>query len=73
MFTVREVLCTPSPPVICSFKVTEPTPGSAITVFAGGNSLMATPFTTRPMKADPAALLVAVLPLLVLLDRATAT
>src|SRR2546422_6466991 len=71
MFTVRALVCTPSPSKICSFRITAP-PGIGIVVFGGGvTSTGALPLMLRPMRAEPSPVLVAVEPLAVLLDIAT--
>src|SRR6267378_3647727 len=71
MFTVRALVCTPSPSKICSFRITAP-PGIGIVVFGGGvTSTGALPLTLRPMRVEPSAVLLAADPSAVLLDIAT--
>src|SRR3989442_11279728 len=70
MFTVSPDAIRPSPRPICSFKVTVPMPGMLICVFGDcAPSPSEIPFTTRPTNAEPAPLMLAVLPLLALLAR----
>ena len=72
MCTVSAVVVIPSPLGIYSFRITTP-PGISIVVFgAGVTSPKGTPFTTRPTKPEPSALLAAVTPLPALSDTATA-
>src|SRR5260370_397618 len=71
MFTVRALVCTPSPSRICSFRITAP-PGIGIVVFGEGvTSTGVLPLMLRPMRVEPPAVLVAVDPSAVLLDIAT--
>src|SRR5712691_1763749 len=71
MFTVRALVCTPSPSGICSFRITAP-PGIGIVVFGDGvTSTGVLPLMLRPMRVDPSAVLLAADPSAVLLDIAT--